>query len=61
VAEAQRTGEIRAIALANARTRLTTISPPPDHRLAPDDWLIVVATAAGLTRMLAASTVDQKS
>jgi Trk K+ transport system NAD-binding subunit len=59
VAEAQRTGEIRAIALANARTRHTVISPPPDHRLAPDDWLIVVATAAGLTRMLAASTVGQ--
>ena len=60
VAEAQRTGEIRVIALANGRTRQTTVSPPSDHRLAaPDDWLIVVATAAGLTRLLAASTVSQ--
>jgi Trk K+ transport system NAD-binding subunit len=59
VAAAQRTGEIRVIALAPGGTRQTTVSPAPDYRLAPDDWLIVVATAAGLTRMLAASTVDQ--
>jgi Trk K+ transport system NAD-binding subunit len=55
VAAAQRTGEVRVIALANGRTRRTTVSPPAGHRLAPDDWMIVVATAAGLSRMLAAS------
>src|SRR6266511_3325214 len=56
VAAAQRTGEVRVFALANGRTRQTTISPPPDHRLGPDDWLIAVATRAGLNRMLTAST-----
>jgi len=56
VATAQRTGEVRVIALANSRTRQTTVSPPPDRRLGPDDWMIVVATRAGLSRMLVASS-----
>jgi Trk K+ transport system NAD-binding subunit len=55
VATAQRTGEVRVIALASGGGR-PTWSPPPGQRLGPGDRVIAVATRAGLTRMLAASS-----
>jgi len=55
VAAAQRSGELRVIALAAGDGR-PSWSPRPDRRLAPGDRVIAVATRTGLNRMLAAST-----
>ncbi len=55
VAAAQRAGEVRVVALSAAGAR-PTWSPPLGRRLAPGDRVIAVATRAGLSRMLAAST-----
>jgi Trk K+ transport system NAD-binding subunit len=56
VATAQRTGEVRIIALARAESRQPAWSPPDDYRLVPGDRLITVASRTGLSRMLAASS-----
>jgi len=56
VAAAQRTGELRVVALGSSDGRRPTWSPAADRRLAPGDRVIAVATRAGLNRMLAEST-----
>jgi Trk K+ transport system NAD-binding subunit len=46
-------GEARVIAVLTDRLRTTLWDLPPQRRLRPDDMLIVVATRAGLGRLLA--------
>jgi Trk K+ transport system NAD-binding subunit len=56
VAAAQRTGELRVIALGAGDGRGPIWAPEPDRRLVPGDRVIAVATRSGLNRMLAEST-----
>lgn len=48
-------GEARVIALGRRGTRDLDWTPPHDHQLARDDRLVVVATRAGLGRLLSRS------
>jgi len=52
------TGEVRVIALTPGRAARTVWHPPADHRLRADDELLVVATRAGLGRLLTRTSVD---
>jgi Trk K+ transport system NAD-binding subunit len=56
VAAAQLGGEARIIAVTEGEMRDATWAPPSDRRLAPGERLIVVATRAGLGRLVAHST-----
>jgi Trk K+ transport system NAD-binding subunit len=53
LADVDDAGEVRAIAVMVDRRRQTLWDSPPRRRLDPDDVLIVVATRAGLGRLLA--------
>jgi Trk K+ transport system NAD-binding subunit len=55
VREVHKAGEARVIALQRKGADLTDWSPPDDYRLAPRDRLFVLATRAGLGRVLARS------
>jgi Trk K+ transport system NAD-binding subunit len=56
VAEAQRNGEARIIAVVVGEYRGATWAPRPGRELHPGDRLLVVATRAGLGRLLGQST-----
>ena len=55
VREVHRAGEARVIALQRKGAAGTDWSPPDEYRLAPQDRLFVLATRAGLGRVLARS------
>ena len=51
-------GEVRIIAISTGEDGYAAWSPPPRQLLTPGDRLIVVATRAGLTRLLGTSDAD---
>jgi Trk K+ transport system NAD-binding subunit len=55
VREVHKAGEARVIALQRKGVPGTDWSPPDEYRLAPQDRLFVLATRAGLGRVLARS------
>jgi Trk K+ transport system NAD-binding subunit len=55
VREVHKAGEARVIALQRKGVAGTDWSPPDDYRLVPQDRLFVLATRAGLGRVLARS------
>ncbi len=55
LAEVHRAGELRVIAIRHRGTAGVDWSPRPGHELTPQDKLVVLATRAGLGRVLAAA------
>ena len=55
VEEVHQTGEVRVLALRRRGLGSLDWSPPHDHRLIPQDRLFVLATGAGLGRVLTRS------
>jgi Trk K+ transport system NAD-binding subunit len=55
VAGVHQTGEVRVIALRRAAAGRVDWAPPPDYPIAPQDRVYVLATRAGLSRLLARS------
>ncbi len=55
VEEVHQTGEVRVLALRKRGSDALDWSPPPDHQLVPQDRLFVLATRAGLSRVLTRS------
>ena len=55
VEEVHQTGEVRVLALRRRGSAALDWSPPNDHRLLPQDRLLVLATRAGLSRVLTRS------
>ena len=53
--DVHRTGQVRVIALRRAGAEAVDWSPEREHIVAPGDWLYVLATRAGLSRVLARS------
>jgi Trk K+ transport system NAD-binding subunit len=56
LADVHRAGELRVIAIRRRGATGMNWSPRPDYELTPQDKLVVLATRAGLGRVLAAST-----